>query len=551
LEIEAISGLLGGIGLFLLGMFLMTHGLRTAAGRALQNILESWTQTTLRGILAGFTITAVVQSSGAVTVATLGFVNAGLMRLKQAVTVIYGSNIGTTMTAWLVALVGFHVDIKAFALPAIGIGMLLRLVWADRRPGAYGEALTGFGIFFLAIDILKTSFEGMGQSIQFQDLEPSGVGLLLLVGAGFTMTVLMQSSSAAMALILTATGGDVIPIQGAAAMIIGANIGTTSTAMLAAIGATPNAKRLASAHVGFNLITGCVALLLLPWLLQMIEFLQDSSHVAAAGPATLLAIFHTLFNVLGVIIMWPLTNQMVKLLERRFRSAEEDEAKPVHLDTTLLYASELAIKALGLELSRIGEIARRMGKGAISAELGPGARVHTDRMIIEQLVVAAGAYVTAIQKSTLSDAVSNALPNALRVSRYYNTAARLAERVALRQADVDLTHAPELEAQIAQFKSYVVELINIADPGGEHYTNTKESEELRAVEHGFRELNAKLLIACTKETISAQDMVLLMEVLNNMRRLGKQLEKGARFLNDLREQVPAEMVEEQDPHHVE
>ena len=143
-----IGSLLGGIGLFLLGMVLMTDGLKTAAGKTLRNILQSSTGTPMRGLLSGALITSLVQSSGAVTVAIIGFVNAGLMSLGQAVTVIYGTNIGTTMTSWLVAIIGFNVNIKAFALPAIGMGMMYRLIKGSGRQGAIGEALAGFGVFF-------------------------------------------------------------------------------------------------------------------------------------------------------------------------------------------------------------------------------------------------------------------------------------------------------------------------------------------------------------------------------------------------------------------
>ncbi len=232
MELDLLGGLIGGIGLFLLGMQLMTSGLRNAAGQQLSDILQHWTRTKLRGVLSGAMMTALVQSSSAVTVAILGFVNAGLMNLSQAVMVIYGSNIGTTMTAWLVATIGFHINIKAFALPAIGIGMLLKVSSGDRRRGAFGEALAGFGIFFLGIEVLKSSFGGLGEAIQFSQLSPAGIGLLWLVLSGFAMTLVMQSSSAAMALILTAVGGGVIPLDAAAAMVIGANVGTTSTALL-------------------------------------------------------------------------------------------------------------------------------------------------------------------------------------------------------------------------------------------------------------------------------------------------------------------------------
>jgi phosphate:Na+ symporter len=151
MTLSMIGSLIGGIGLFQLGMLLMTDGFKLAAGKTLRNILESSTSTPLKGLLSGALITSLVQSSSAVTVAIIGFVNAGLMSLSQAITVIYGSNIGTTMTSWLVALIGFKVNIKAFALPAIGVGMMQRLIKGPGRQGAIGEALAGFGVFFLAL----------------------------------------------------------------------------------------------------------------------------------------------------------------------------------------------------------------------------------------------------------------------------------------------------------------------------------------------------------------------------------------------------------------
>ena len=186
MTLTMIGSLLGGIGLFLLGMRLMTDGLKLAAGRALRQILARSTRTPLRGILSGALITAVVQASAMVTVAAIGFVNAGLMSLRQALTIIYGTNIGTTMTGWLVAAVGFDINIKAFALPAIGVGMFLKVFRGDRRSGHLGETLAGFGLFFIGLDVLKMAFGDLGQDLQFSAL--AGEGLLTLaafVGAGF------------------------------------------------------------------------------------------------------------------------------------------------------------------------------------------------------------------------------------------------------------------------------------------------------------------------------------------------------------------------------
>lgn len=539
------SSLFGGIGLFLLGMYLMTNGLRLVAGQALQSILESSTRTTLRGILAGITITSLVQSSSAVTVATLGFVNAGLMQLRQAITVIYGSNIGTTMTAWLVALIGFHIDIKAFALPAIGIGMGLWIFRNDRRAGAIGQALAGFGVFFLGIEILKSGFEGMGGSLQFATLQPDGLGLLLLVVSGFVMTVLMQSSSAAMAVILTAAGGGVIPLSAAAALVIGANVGTTSTALLAVIGATPNAKRVAAAHVAFNLITAAVAVLILPWMLAAVQSLQNALGYVAEIPAVL-ALFHSFFNILGVDLLWPMTDRLVTLLEPRFRSAEEDEARPRHLDSTLLGTPVLAFHALGLELQRIADIARRMAKGAISAELGPGGELSADRQILERLVTTAGEYCTSLQKTNLPSELAEALPNAIRVGRYYSTVAHLAEHIAAAQARLHEPRDAALGEAINHFKGGVVQLVMEADVSREHYTSEACAGMLAQLQEEYQALKAGLLRAGTEARINTREMVSQLELMSELRRLAEQVEKGARYLANFQSRAPAEQLEEKE-----
>lgn len=539
------SSLLGGIGLFLLGMYLMTHGLRLAAGQALQSILESATRTTLRGILAGFSITALVQSSGAVTMATLGFVNAGLMSLRQAITVIYGSNIGTTMTAWLVALIGFHIDIKGFALPAIGLGMGLWLFRNDSRAGAVGQALAGFGVFFLGIEVLKGGFEGLGGSLQFATLQPDGLGLLLLVVSGFVITVLMQSSSAAMAIILTAAGGGVIPLPAAAAMTIGANVGSTSTALLAVIGATANAKRVAAAHVAFNLITGAVALLILPWMLAAVQGLQNMLGYIAEVPAVL-ALFHSFFNILGVALLWPMTDRLVAFLEPRFRSTEEDEARPHHLDRTLLGTPVLAFRALGLELQRIAEIGRRVAKGAISAELGPGGQLRSDRQILDRLVTSTGEYCTSLQKTDLPSELAEALPNAIRVGRYYSTVAHLAEHIAAAQAQRHELHDTALDEAINHFKGGAVHLTLAADVSREQYHSETCAQLLAQLQSEYQALKAQLLRAGTEARVSAREMVSQLELMSEIRRLAEQIEKGARYLANFQARTPAEQLEEKD-----
>lgn len=194
--------LLGGLGLFLLGMTMLTDGLKLAAGRALERMLEAWTRTWLHGLFTGVLLTALVQSSTAMTVAAIGFVNAGLLSFTSALWVVFGSNFGSTVTGWLVAWLGFKLKIDAFALPFIGIGMALKLTGEDSRRGALGMAVAGFGLLFLGIDMLKQGFEGLGpQALPSLSGDAAGVALSVLVGV--LLTIVLQASSATLALALT------------------------------------------------------------------------------------------------------------------------------------------------------------------------------------------------------------------------------------------------------------------------------------------------------------------------------------------------------------
>ena len=535
MTLSMIGSLIGGIGLFLLGMLLMTDGFKLAAGKTLRNILEGSTSTPMRGLLSGALITSLVQSSGAVTVSIIGFVNAGLMSLNQAITVIYGSNIGTTMTSWLVALVGFQVNIKAFALPAIGIGMMQRLIKGPGRQGAMGEALAGFGVFFLGIDVLKSSFEGIGAGIQLANLGGGGfISLLVFLGIGFLLTFLMQSSSAALAIVLTATAGGVIPLNDAAVMVIGANVGSTSTAALAVLGATPNAKRVAASHVVFNLLTGLVALLILPLLLKFLVSLQDILG-KNTGPVTILAMFHTTFNVLGVILLWPMTKKMVVFLKKRFRTSEEDEARPRYLDKNVVSTPVLAMHALAKELERLGIIARRMAKGALSTEASPGPQLGKDKIILDKLETKIGEFVNLMQRSHLPVELDDLLPNGLRVAGYYAAVAELAILAADKQAELQSLEDEEAAEAMAHFKGSVVKLLECADVEAEGYGVNSCMELVHLLIDEYHDLKAQLLREGTQGLIPVRQMVLLQELISYIRRIAEQAEKGARYLSGLTE----------------
>jgi len=540
-----LGSLTGGIGLFLLGIWLMTDGLKLASGHALRKILTRSTNTALRGIKSGALITSLVQSSGAVIVATIGFVNAGLLTLGQAIMVTYGSNIGTTMTSWLVALIGFHFKISAFALPTVGIGMLIKFVGGGRRHSAAGQAIAGFGIFFLGIGILKTAFAGLGGGLPLAALTGSSPGgMLLSVGIGFILTFFMQSSSAAMAIILTAAGNGVIEIDAAAAMVIGTNVGTTTTATFAALRATPNAKRVAAAHVAFNLITGVLALLLLIFLLTFLTSLHKTL-LLTVKPATLLAIFHTAFNILGVTTLLPFTGKLVNFLNKTFRIAEEDEASPRYLDRNVATTPILAIQAMAMELGRIGIIARRMAISAMSSEIGLGQRLRREKAALESLVVAVGEFSTLMQRSNLPAELDDLLPSGLRVSRYYIETAGLAGKIAEIQSKLPAIEQSLLAADIAAFKGLVVRLLKCADVQAEQYSDKICVGQLKVINEEYQQLKAKLLRAGTTGQLQVRRMVEQLELLSVIHRIADQTEKGARYLNLLKTyHIPADREED-------
>jgi phosphate:Na+ symporter len=433
---SALVALLGGLGLFLLGTSLMTEGLKLAAGNALRSILATWTRSPLRGLMAGFLITAVVRSSSAVTVAAIGFVNAGLLSLTQAVWVVFGTNVGTTTTAWLVAFVGIRFDIAALAMPLLGIGMLVRLAaGARQRAAGIGQALAGFGCFFLGIEILQGGFAGLAPRIAELGLPESGpLAILGFVGLGFALTLATQSSAAAIAIALTASAGGAVPLDLAAAAVIGTNVGTTSTALLAALGATPPARRVATAHIVFNLLTGVAALLLLPVLLAASVWLPAALGAGEDMP-TVLAVFHTLFNVLGVLLMWPVAGWLVRRLQRLFTSPEEVLGRPQHLDATLLPVPELAVQALEREVSRMLEMAAAGAAGLIPPVAGGAAAMEERVRAVARLGQEARRFVADLNSRPLSDEVAAALPHLMRAVQHAETIAALARRLGGAEAE--------------------------------------------------------------------------------------------------------------------
>lgn len=528
LTVEMFATFAGGLGLFLLGMRLMTEGLRVAAGRALRDVLQRYTKTRLRGLFAGASITALVQSSSAVTVAAIGFVNAGLLRLEHAIWVVFGANVGTTMTGWLVALTGLSFRLEPYALPAIGIGMLLSLTGPSTRRGALGEAIAGLGLFFVGLTFLQDAFTSVAAQTDLGAIGAhSALAGLAFFGVGTLLTVVMQSSSAAIALTLSAATTGLIGEVAAAAMVIGANVGTTSTAILATIGATPNARRAAAAHVIFNVLAAAVALLLLPVLIAAIDGVLATTGVRPK-PATLLAAFHTTFNVLGVALMWPMSRRLVVVLGRRFKTREEEETKPRHLDANVLAIPSVAVRALDLEVRRVGHFASEAMIEALDDQ-GIANDVEGRRRAADSLLEAISDYVARLDRAKVLAETANAIQALMRAAQHYVIVLEQASAVVVHRESHD-DPEPRARAAMAPFFESVRDCARLGDP-------TERGFELPACEQAFGALQdrydatiAKLLEDVTKGRLEPKKALAHQHFLSEARRGAKHLVRAAEAL---------------------
>src|SRR5690554_155713 len=339
---DVVFRILGGVGLFLVGMSLLTDGLTHFAGDALRRSLLRFTGSPVKAFMSGTLATLVLQSSTATTVTLIGFVSAGLITFAQSLGVVMGASLGTTGTGWVVSTLGLKIQLGLYTLPIIGVGALLRLL-ARGRWRHLGTALAGFGMLFVGIDTMQEGMRGTGAQFALEALNAEGWGMrFLAVGAGVIMTVIMQSSTATVATTLTALDAGALSFELAAIMVIGAAIGTTLTGVLAALGGSLYAKRTALAHVLFNLSSGIIALLLLPGLLWILKLAQTHLGLQAGGVS--LAAFHTLFIAIGVAVFLPQVHRCARQIERLLpeRSA---------LPTRLLDKSQWQVPALALASS--------------------------------------------------------------------------------------------------------------------------------------------------------------------------------------------------------
>ena len=374
-----LLNLIGALGFFIFGMKVMSDGIQKAGGAKMRQILGGMTSNRYFGVMTGFLITAIVQSSSATTVMTVSFVNAGLLTLVESAGVMMGANIGTTITAWIISILGFKVKMSAIALPIIAFGMPMMFARKTKTKN-WGEFLVGFALLFIGLSELKNAVPDIKNNPEilnflggFADI--SFLSRLMFVGVGTILTIVVQSSTAAMALTLVLCNTGVIPFEVAAAMVLGENIGTTITAELASLVGNVHAKRSARIHSMFNIVGVTWMLILMPYALDIVEYISMnyfgsiSPYTAVDGwgdsmsPVPIaLSIFHTGFNLLNVLLLIWFVPVLVRVAERTVKSQGDmdQEFHLEHIGRGLMQTAELSVLEAQKEVIKFGKITTKL-----------------------------------------------------------------------------------------------------------------------------------------------------------------------------------------------
>lgn len=459
-----VISLMGGLGLFLYGMNLMGEGLQKSAGTRLKAIIKLLTSNIFMGVLVGTGVTAVIQSSSATTVMVVGFVNAGIMTLKQAIGVIMGANIGTTVTAQLVSF-----NLNGMAPVALGIGIVLYLFGKNPKVKHISEILIGFGMLFTGMEFMKDAVEPLRDYKGFTDMLVSFgqypiLGLLL----GFGITAIVQSSSASMGMLVALAAEGLIPLNAALPILYGQNIGTCVTSLLSSIGANKNAKRAAVIHLIFNVLGTVLFLIFLNKPVVSLVTGMDPGNVARQIANT-----HTLFNIISVLILLPFNNIIIKMAMRIIpdKAEDEEDIKTVkYIDDKMLEIPSIALINTIKETSRMGKKAKESLDCSISAILEKSdeyvGKVFVKEETVNELQKIILNYLLKLSKTAALDedsreAVDNLFNTVNDIERIGDHAKNIAELSQI-MIDGDLEFSEQGKNQLEEIYNYVISAYNSA-----------------------------------------------------------------------------------------
>ncbi|AYJ79964.1 Na/Pi cotransporter family protein [Aliarcobacter cryaerophilus] len=376
---ENFTVILSGIAIFIIGMFFMQDGFKQLSGGVLEKLLEKFTSNTLYAIMTGFLSTSVVQSSTIITLIVVSFLSAELLTLVQAVGIVFGSNIGSTTTAWIVSSLGVDVKISTYAFPMLVFGVVLRFFKSNGVKGT-GNVLLGLGFIFLGISYMKDGFDIMKNSIDLASYSMEGyLGIIVYILIGIFITVVIQSSAATLAIVITALNADSITYVNAIALAIGANVGTTLTTILASFASNENGKRVALIHFLFNIISATFITIFIYQFIDLTDFIAPFLGVSDTNHGMKLALFHTIFSVTGVILLTPAISLLVKLSEKLIQKKVSSASKPKYLNPSVLSNPDASLAALRKEIINLYENCQKAMLHALN--------IHTTGLTRETLKV--------------------------------------------------------------------------------------------------------------------------------------------------------------------
>mgnify|MGYP001066702102 CR=1 FL=1 len=357
-----------GVAIFLFGMLSLEEGFKTFTAGTLEKILKASTNSVAKSMTFGFVATSILQSSSLISVITISFLSAGLLELASGIGIIFGANLGTTTGAWLVAGFGLKVNLSAYAMPMLVFGIILIFQRGKSLKGA-GYVLAGLGFLFLGIHYMKEGFDSFGQNIDLARYSMTGyAGVLAFTGIGIAATVVMQSSHAMLVLILAALATQQISYENALALAIGSNVGTTVTAIIGSLGASTEGKRLALAHLVFNVVTAVLAIVGIYQLMAAVAWISVHLGIAADNYTLQLAVFHSLFNLIGIVIMLPLLGALVRFVEKLIVPEQVEIERPIYLSTASLDIRDAAIEAVKKESIRLYDLAAEVITDGLSIQ---------------------------------------------------------------------------------------------------------------------------------------------------------------------------------------
>lgn len=532
-------GLFGGLGLFLYGMQLMADGLQKMAGDRLRRLIEVLTSTPITGMLIGAVVTMLIQSSSATSVMVVGFVNAGLMTLRQAISVIMGAAIGTTVTAFMVSL-----RLSDLALPAIGIGFLLSMIGKSKRMRFGGQALLGFGVLFLGLTIMGDAMKPLGSNPIFTGMILNfSQRPILGVLAGTIFTAVVQSSSATSSLVVALAAGGLLDLNASFSIILGANIGTTVTALLASIPMHLTAKRAALAHLIFKTIGVLIFLVIFHPFLALIANAFPMVHRQAANA-------NIIFNVINALLMLPFISVLERLVERLLPGVDPTEqAGALYLDSNLLNTPSVALGQAARELVRMGNLATEMLDKSLAAfstsDRSYLTGVEQMEETIDQLERDIVDYLVRLSQNSLSNEQSGRLNALLHVSSDLERIGDHAQNIA-DLADYRIEHrlplSEEAEAELKDMSSQVRNLVEAA-VSLLTSSNTVRAKQIMADEGSIDLLEKSLRRQHIKRLNSGicfpASGILYLDLISNLERVADHANNIAEALADMSEDKPS------------